>query len=421
MVQDIMPGTEEALMKKPGVGYIGFDPTAPSLTVGNLVALMLLKHFQNCGHKPIVVMGGATGMIGDPSGKAEERKLLSLEKIHDNLTKQKAQFLKFLDFEEGPHQAEIVNNYDWFKNTSLLDFLRDVGKHLTINYMIAKDSVKSRLETGLSFTEFSYQLLQGYDFFHLFQEKNCILQMGGSDQWGNITAGTELIRRMAGGEAFAITTPLLTKSDGTKFGKSEQGNIWLDPELTSPYQFYQFWINTPDIEAGKYLRYFTLLSQDEILNLENEHEKSPHLRLIQKALAEELTIRVHHVKALETAQKASDLLFGNTSGKESLDFLKTLSQKELLEIFSGVPQFTLSHDLWSSGDEGIRIQDLLAQYTQVFPSKGEAKKMIAGGGLSLNKEKIQEDQYLVKKEDLIQGQYLVVQKGKKNYYLILFA
>jgi len=409
------------LMKKPGVGYIGFDPTAPSLTVGNLVALMLLKHFQNCGHKPIVVMGGATGMIGDPSGKAEERKLLSLEKIHDNLTKQKAQFLKFLDFEEGPHQAEIVNNYDWFKNTSLLDFLRDVGKHLTINYMIAKDSVKSRLETGLSFTEFSYQLLQGYDFFHLFQEKNCILQMGGSDQWGNITAGTELIRRMAGGEAFAITTPLLTKSDGTKFGKSEQGNIWLDPELTSPYQFYQFWINTPDIEAGKYLRYFTLLSQDEILNLENEHEKSPHLRLIQKALAEELTIRVHHVKALETAQKASDLLFGNTSGKESLDFLKTLSQKELLEIFSGVPQFTLSHDLWSSGDEGIRIQDLLAQYTQVFPSKGEAKKMIAGGGLSLNKEKIQEDQYLVKKEDLIQGQYLVVQKGKKNYYLILFA
>jgi len=420
MLQDIMPGTEASLMEKQRVGYIGFDPTAPSLTVGNLVAIMLLWHFQHCGHKPIVVMGGATGMIGDPSGKADERKLLTYEVIQENLAAQKKQFLKFLDFESGSGAAELVNNYDWYKDTNVLDFLRDVGKHLTVNYMMAKDSVKSRLETGLSFTEFSYQLLQGYDFQYLYQEKGCTLQMGGSDQWGNITAGTELIRRMGGGEAFALTTPLLVKSDGTKFGKSEQGNIWLDPNLTSPYQFYQFWINTPDLDASKYIRYFSIKSREEIEAIEKEQELAPHTRVLQKNLAEELTIRVHSLEELEKAQKASDLLFGNQTGPESLGFLNSLSDKEILDIFAGVPNFRLSRSEFLEFPEGIPVLELLAVKTEVFPSKGEARKMIAGGGVMLNKVKPGSDADKIQKSQLIKDQYILVQKGKKNYFLLQF-
>jgi len=420
MLQDIMPETEAKLMEKPSVGYIGFDPTAPSLTVGNLVAIMLLRIFQDCGHTPIVVMGGATGMIGDPSGKADERKLLTYEVIQENLASQKKQFLKFLNFETGPNKAEIVNNYDWYKDTNVLDFLRDVGKHLTVNYMMAKDSVKSRLETGLSFTEFSYQLLQGYDFYYLHKEKGCTLQMGGSDQWGNITAGTELIRRMGGGEAFALTTPLLVKADGTKFGKSEQGNIWLDPKLTSPFQFYQFWINTADQEANKYLKYFSTRNREEIEALEAEHEKAPHIRILQKALAEELTVRAHSQEALNTALKATELLFGNASGQESLGFLNTLAQEEILEIFSGVPNYTLKDSLFEEKPEGIPVLELLATHTDIFPSKGEAKKMMAGGGIMLNKIKPSGEDYKISPELLIQNRYMLVQKGKKNYFLIQF-
>lgn len=424
MIQDIMPGTEGNLMEGMKVGYIGFDPTAPSLTVGNLVALMLLKHFQDCGHKPIVVMGGATGMIGDPSGKAEERKLLSPGVIQENLEHQKEQFLKFLNFEEKENSAEIVNNYDWFKNTSLLDFLRDVGKHLTVSYMLAKDSVKSRLEGGLSFTEFSYQLLQGYDFYHLYENKKCTLQMGGSDQWGNITAGTELIRRMGGGEAFALTTPLLTKADGTKFGKSEKGNIWLDPKLTSPYQFYQFWINTPDLEASKYLRYFTTLNQESIVALEKEHLETPHQRILQKALAEELTIRVHSKNDLDRAIKASELLFGNSSGEESIQFLKNLTELELADYFLDVfeaendkGQDDVGPSFMNTNNLPISILDLVLKY-EIFPSKSEARKMILGGGISINKVKQTDENKKMDKEDFLHGSYLLLQKGKKNYFLL---
>lgn len=420
MLQDIMPETEVCLLEKPSVGYIGFDPTAPSLTVGNLVAIMLLRHFQDCGHKPIVVMGGATGMIGDPSGKADERKLLTYEVIQENLDSQRKQFLKFLDFDSKVNAAEIVNNYDWYKDTHVLDFLRDVGKHLTVNYMMAKDSVKTRLETGLSFTEFSYQLLQGYDFYYLYKEKGCTLQMGGSDQWGNITAGTELIRRMGGGEAFALTTPLLVKADGTKFGKSEQGNIWLDPKLTSPFQFYQFWINTADQEASKYLRYFSIKSRKEIEALEAEHNYAPHTRILQKTLAEELTTRVHSTQALTTALKATELLFGNSTGIESLNFLHTLPDYEILEIFSGVPNYSLDSTLIEEKSEGIPILEVLANLTDIFSSKGEAKKMIAGGGVMLNKIKPSGDDFTLTSSLLIQNRYLLVQKGKKNYFLVQF-
>ncbi len=426
MIQDRIPGVESHLKESSRIGYIGFDPTAKSLTVGNLVALMLLKHFQECGHKPIIVMGGATGMIGDPSGKAEERKLLSLEIIQENLHHQEKQFRKFLDFEEVNNKAEIVNNFDWYKGMGVLDFLRDIGKHLTINYMLAKDSVKSRLETGLSFTEFSYQLLQGYDFYFLNKKMDCTLQMGGSDQWGNITSGTELIRRMGGEEAFAITTPLLTKSDGTKFGKSESGNIWLDSELTTPFQFYQFWINVPDIEAGKYLRYFTTLTKTEIEDLELKHALAPHTRILQKTLGEYLTSIVHSNEDLETAQKASDLLFGNKSGKENLEFLKGLDPRDIKKIFKEVP--TLYFPLLDFGS-GYSILNLLTEDILfkeeknegiIFKSKTEAKKLIAGGGLSINFEKVVDENLSIRREDLIHHQFLMVQKGKKNFYLLIF-
>ena len=411
MIQDIMPGTEDALVKGPIAGYIGFDPTAPSLTVGNLVAIMMLVHFQRSGHKPFVLMGGATGMVGDPSGKSQERNQLSMETIETNLSHQKEQFLKFLDFNEGPSKAELVNNIDWFAEIKLLDFLRDIGKHLTLNYMMAKDSVKSRMDSGISFTEFSYQLLQGYDFYFLNKNRQIILQMGGSDQWGNITAGTELIRRMGGKEAFAITTPLLTKADGTKFGKSTEGNIWLDPQMTSPYKFYQFWMNSSDEDLPKFIRYFSLLSRQEIEELEARHEKSPHERLLQKELARELVERVHGIEAYSKALKASELLFGGGN----VDFLQNLDEIEIQQFFEGVPHFFISE---SKIKEGINILDLLATYTTVFSSKGEARKMIEGGGVSLNKVKLDLVSLLIETQHLLASRYLLIQKGKKNYYLI---
>ncbi len=417
MIQDIMPGTEDTLAEGMKTGYIGFDPTAASLTVGNLVALMLLKHFQECGHKPIIVMGGATGMIGDPSGKLAERQLLSFEIIQRNMTAQEKQIRKFLRFDDSSNSAEIVNNYDWFKDITLLDFLRDVGKHLTINYMTAKDSVKSRLESGLSFTEFSYQLLQGYDFYHLYQEKGCTLQMGGSDQWGNITAGTELIRRMSGGEAFAITTPLLTKADGTKFGKSEQGNIWLDPALTSPYHFYQFWVNSPDAESVKYLKYFTILTKKEINDLEIEHERAPHTRVLQKALAKLLTISVHSVSEYEMIIKSNDILFGAASEEDRLNFLQNLENEfQFIQVFSGIPEIDLEVNETGNRIDPQSIIDFLLQ-CRIFPSKSEARKMVDGGGISINLKKV-DASFIIEQEVLKHGRWVIVQKGKKNYYRV---
>jgi len=412
MVHDIMPGTEEQLNKEITSGYIGFDPTASSLTVGNLVAIMTLVHFQNAGHKPVALVGGATGMIGDPSGKSEERKLLSEDALKHNQECIKKQLSKFLNFNAGSNSAELVNNYDWFKNFGFIDFLRDVGKHLTVNYMMSKESVKKRLETGISFTEFSYQLLQGYDYLHLYKEKKCKLQMGGSDQWGNITAGTELIRRMDGGEAYALTVPLLTKSDGTKFGKSEGGNVWLDPALTSPYKFYQFWLNLSDEEAVKFIKIFTLLSKEEIELLEKEHSTAPHERALQKALAKDITIRVHSEEDYITAVKASDILFG----KSTTEDLKSLNEELLLNIFEGVPQVEISSADYNAT---ANITDLLSTITQsqIFPSKGEARKMIAAGGVSINKIKLTEPDQKPEFE-LLQNKYLLVQKGKKNYYLV---
>jgi tyrosyl-tRNA synthetase len=412
MIHDVMPGTEERLNKEMASGYIGFDPTAASLTIGNLVSIMLLVHFQKAGHKPVALIGGATGMIGDPSGKAEERKLLSEETLRHNQESQKKQLSKFLDFNSGKNAAELVNNYDWFKDFKFLDFLRDVGKHLTVNYMMAKDSVKNRLETGISFTEFSYQLLQGYDFLHLYKEKKCILQMGGSDQWGNITAGTELIRRMDGGEAFALTSPLITKADGTKFGKSESGNVWLDPEMTSPYKFYQFWLNASDEDAAKWIKIFTLLGKEEIEKLIQEHQKEPHLRILQKALAKDVTVRVHSEEDYDTAVKASEILFG----KSTTDDLKSINEATLLSVFEGVPQVDLKKDEYLSTQN---VTDLLSTTTQslIFPSKGEARKMISGGGVSINKNKIESPDQKVDFE-LLQKKYLLVQKGKKNYFLV---
>lgn len=414
MLHDIMPGTEEELNKQMTSGYIGFDPTADSLHVGHLTQIMTLIHFQRAGHKPFALVGGATGMVGDPSGKSAERNLLSEEVLNHNVKCLENQLKKFLDFNTGANSAEMVNNYDWFKNFTFLDFIRDVGKHLTVNYMMAKDSVKKRLEgeTGMSFTEFSYQLVQGYDFYYLWKEKNCQVQMGGSDQWGNIVTGTELIRRKASGNAFAITTQLIKKADGTKFGKTESGAVWLDPAKTSPYKFYQFWLNTTDADAKSWIRIFTLKSKEQIEELEREHDQAPHLRTLQKALAEEITIRSHSAEALETALKTSEFLFGNGS----LEFINSLSDEEVLDVFDGLPQFMISGKELSPG---INLTDLLAEKTQVFPSKGEARKMISGGGVSINKEKVADPAQVITMDNLIRGKFLVAQKGKKNYYLII--
>ena len=415
MLHDIMPGTEDELNKGMVSGYIGFDPTADSLHVGHLTQIMTLIHFQKAGHKPVALVGGATGMVGDPSGKSAERNLLSEEALNKNLNALKSQLAKFLDFEsDSANSAEMVNNYDWFKSFSFLDFIRDVGKHLTVNYMMAKDSVKKRLEgeTGMSFTEFTYQLVQGYDFYWLWKNKNCKVQMGGSDQWGNIVTGTELIRRKDGGTAFAITTQLIKKADGTKFGKTESGAIWLDPEKTSPYKFYQFWLNTTDADAKNWIRIFSLKSREEIEAIEKEHDTAPHLRTLQKALAEEITIRTHSEDALQTAVKTSEFLFGTGS----TEFLEQLSDAEVLEVFEGVQQFNVSKDDLLSG---LNVTDLLADKAKVFQSKGEAKKMIQGGGVSVNREKVADAAQIVNGDVLVKGKYIIVQKGRKNYFLLI--
>lgn len=416
MIQDIMPGTAEQLAKEMTAGYIGFDPTADSLHIGSLVPILLLVHLQKAGHKPIALVGGATGMVGDPSGKSEERNLLSDETLNHNLACVKAQLEKYLDFNPAkPNAAEMANNYDWFKNFSFLDFIRDVGKHITVNYMSAKDSVKKRLEgeNGMSFTEFTYQLVQGYDFYWLYTNKNCKLQMGGSDQWGNITTGTELIRRKTGGEgeAFAFTCPLLTRADGGKFGKTEKGNIWLDPEKTSPYQFYQFWLNAADADAEKWIKIFTFLTREEIALLLEQHKGNEHQRLLQKTLAESITRFVHGEDALGKAKDASDFLFSpNATG----EILRTSDHKTFLSIFESVPIHHLNKDKIASP---LNIVDFLVE-TKILPSKGEARKLIENGGISINKEKIPEIRHVVKPDDIVQKEYLVVQKGKKNYYLV---
>ncbi|HVA98446.1 MAG TPA: tyrosine--tRNA ligase [Bacteroidia bacterium] len=411
MLHDVMPGTEELLSKEIVSGYIGFDPTADSLGVGNMVQIMTLLHFQQCGHKPIALVGGATGMVGDPSGKSAERNLLDEKTLQHNLDCQQKQLSKFLDFNCGENSAEIVNNYDWFKNFSFLDFIRDIGKHLTINYMMAKDSVKNRLENGMSFTEFSYQLVQGFDFYYLWKNKNVKLQMGGSDQWGNIVTGTELIRRKDAGVAFALTTPLIKKADGTKFGKTESGNIWLDPKKTSPYQFYQFWLNASDDDAKNYIRIFTVFTKEEIETIEKEHAEAPHLRTLQKHLAKDITIRVHTESDYLAAVEASEILFG----KGTTESLQKLSESDFLTVFEGVPQVEISKN---ELEKGINVIDLLAEKSNVFPSKGEAKKMILGGGVSINKIKIEDINLSVNTSSLLNGKHLLVQKGKKNYFLI---
>ena len=414
MLHDIMPGTEELLNKGMVSGYIGFDPTADSLHVGSLAQIMNLIHFQRAGHKPFALVGGATGMVGDPSGKSLERNLLSEETLEHNLAGIKAQLERFLDFGCGPNSAVIVNNYNWFKNFTFLDFIRDVGKHITVNYMMAKDSVKNRIggDTGMSFTEFSYQLVQGYDFYYLWKNHNCVVQMGGSDQWGNIVTGTELIRRKETGEAYAITTQLIKKADGSKFGKTEGGNIWLDAEKTSPYKFYQFWLNTSDEDAKTYIRIFTLFDRQTIENLEAEQDAAPHLRVLQKALAKDVTIRVHGEPEYEKAIKSSEFLFGNIG----IEFLGELNDTEVLALFEGVPNFTISINELK---EGINVADLLAAHTKVFLSKGEAKKMISGGGAAINKVKIASADEIYNTDALLNGKYLVAQKGKKNYFLII--
>ena len=414
MLQDMMPGTDELLKKGPVKGYIGFDPTSDSLGVGNLVQVMILLHFQRCGHQPVALVGGATGMVGDPSGKSAERNLLSEEMLNANLQGQKKQLEKFLDFTPGPTQASIVNNYDWFKNFNFLDFIRDVGKHITVNYMMAKDSVKSRLDSGLSFTEFSYQLVQGYDFYYLWKHQGLKLQMGGSDQLGNITTGTELIRRMEGGEAFALTTPLIKKADGTKFGKTESGNIWLDPKKTSPYKFFQFWLNSSDEDSKNYIRIFTTKSQEEVLALEAEHNLAPNQRLLQKAIAKEVTIRVHSENDYNAAVEASEILFGNAP----TEALSKLDEETLLSVFEGVPQMQISRDELAAG---ISVIELLSDKANVFPSRGEARKLIQGGGVSINKQKLTDVNATQNTDGLLQNKYLLVQKGKKNYYLLIVS
>lgn len=414
MFHDMIPGTEEELAKGMMKGYIGFDPTADSLHVGHLTQIMTLIHFQKAGHKPVALVGGATGMIGDPSFKSQERNLLDEETLNRNVAAIRKQLNKFLEFEIGENSAELVNNYDWFKDFRFLDFIRDVGKHITVNYMMAKESVKKRLEgdQGLSFTEFSYQLLQGYDFYWLWKNKNCQIQMGGSDQWGNLLTGSELIRRKGGGNAFAITTQLIKKSDGTKFGKTESGAVWLDPKRTSPYRYYQFWLNASDDDTRQWIRIFTLKSKAEIEALEAEHEQAPHLRILQKALAEEITIRTHSPEAYETALKTSAFLFDNGS----LEFLHSLDDEQILEVFDGVPQFEVARDNFANA---VNAMDLLAEHTTVFSSKGEARKMIQGGGVAVNKNKIVDVHASFGLNDLVNDKYLVVQKGKKNYYLIV--
>ena len=409
MIHDIMPGTEEQFKKELTSAYIGFDPTADSLHIGSLVQIMILVHLQKSGHKPYALVGGATGMVGDPSGKSKERNLLNKKTLDHNLDCVKNQLENFLDFNCGQNSAVVINNYDWFNNLGFLEFIRDIGKHISINYMLAKDSVKSRLETGMSFTEFTYQLVQGYDFYWLWKNKNCKVQLGGSDQWGNIVTGTEIIRRKGNGEAFAITTPLLKKADGGKFGKTEEGNVWLDRKKTSPYKFYQFWLNSSDEDVKSYIKIFTLKSEKDIEKLINEHEKEPHLRTLQKALADEITIRVHSQEDLDMVKKASKILFG----KSTSDDLIALDEENLLSIFDGVPQFFISElDLKNNAIE------LLSTITKVFNSKGEARRMIQANSVSINKEKIGED-FLIDKNHLLKNKYLLVQKGKKNYYLII--
>ncbi|GHE23591.1 tyrosine--tRNA ligase [Sphingobacterium griseoflavum] len=414
MLQDIMPGTEELLNKEKVSGYIGFDPTGDSLHVGHLTQIMTLIHFQNAGHKPVALVGGATGMIGDPSFKSAERNLLDEATLQYNIECLKGQLAKFLNFGDGENDAKMVNNYDWFKDFSFLDFIRDVGKLITVNYMMAKDSVKKRLEgdNGLSFTEFTYQLIQGYDFYYLWKHHNCKVQMGGSDQWGNIVTGSEMIRRQDQGTAFAITTQLIKKADGQKFGKTESGAIWLDPKKTSPYKYYQFWLNTSDDDAKNWIRIFTLKTEAEINAIIADHDAAPHTRAVQKALAADITIRTHSEHDYETAVKTSEFLFGNGS----LDFLADLEHEAVLEVFDGVPQFEISKEALTAG---INILDLLAVDTQVFPSKGEARKMLQGGGVALNKEKIHDVELVVSAKSLINGKYIVAQRGKKNYFLII--
>lgn len=411
MIHDMMPGTEELLSKGMVSGYIGFDPTADSLHIGNLVQIILLMNFQKSGHKPFALIGGATGMVGDPSGKSEERNLLDEATLQRNVDGVKKQLEKFLDFNCGANSAQLVNNYDWFKGMSFLEFIRDTGKHITVNYMMAKDSVKKRLETGLSFTEFTYQLVQGYDFYWLNKHHECKIQMGGSDQWGNIVTGTELIRRKSGGEAFALTSPLITKSDGSKFGKTEKGNIWLDPEKTSPYQFYQFWLNSSDEDSKRFIRIFTFIPKEEVEAIEKSHNEAPEMRLLQKRLAKELTVMVHSEQDYLNSVEASQLLFGQGTA----DKLKELPEKLLLEIMDGVPQMEVSRTTF---EQGVGIIDLVAEHTSVFPSKGEARKMIQAGGVSVNKMKFPDPAATLQTSDLIRDKYLIVQKGKKNYFLI---
>jgi tyrosyl-tRNA synthetase len=410
MLHDMMPGIEEQLQKECTAGYVGFDPTADSLHIGNLVPIMMLVHFQRCGHKPFALIGGATGMVGDPSGKSEERNLLDEETLQKNVAGVKKQLTHFLNFSEGDNAAELVNNYDWFKHFNFLDFIRDAGKHITVNYMLAKDSVKKRLETGLSFTEFSYQLVQGYDFFHLNKNNQVKVQMGGSDQWGNITTGTELVRRMKGGDAFAVTCPLITKADGGKFGKSESGNIWLDRDKTSPYKFYQFWLNAADEDLPKYLRIFSLKEQAEIEAIEAEHALAPHTRIMQHALVDELTVRVHSTEDLETAKKASQILFGKSTSED----LKSLSEQNLLDVFEGVPQGTVAA---SELAKGISVIDFLSDHTEFLKSKGEARRALKENSIAINKEKVNEES-IITQDNLIAEKYILAQRGKKNYFLV---
>ena len=410
MIHDIMPGTEEALLKGPVSGYIGFDPTSDSLHIGSLVQIMTLVHFQRAGHSPIALIGGATGMVGDPSGKSQERNLLDEQTISENIKGVKRQLEKFLSF-EGANSAEIVNNYDWFKSMNFLEFIRDVGKHIPVNYMMAKDSVKSRLESGMSFTEFTYQLVQGYDFYHLNQYKNCIVQLGGSDQWGNIVTGTELIRRKSGGTAFAVTTPLIKKADGTKFGKTESGNVWLDREKTSPYAFYQYWLNTSDADAKNFIKIFTLFTQEEINQMQDEHDAAPHMRNLQRLLAEDITKRVHGNEAYEQAVNASKILFGKSTQEDLL----RLSSEAFLEIFEGVPQASLSRKELQAG---LSIVDVLASKTGFLSSNGEARRALKANSISVNKEKVT-DSFELNESNLINNKYLLLGKGKKSNFIVV--
>ena len=417
MIHTVMPGTDEQLKKEMTTAYLGIDPTADSLHIGHLVGVMMLKHFQRAGHKPIALVGGATGMIGDPSMKSQERKLLDEETLRHNQEAIKKQLAKFLDFDsDAPNAAELVNNYDWMKNFSFLDFIRDVGKHITVNYMMAKDSVKKRLsgesQQGMSFTEFSYQLVQGYDFLTLYKEKNCRLQLGGSDQWGNITTGTELIRRTVGGEAYALTCPLITKADGGKFGKTESGNVWLDPRYTSPYKFYQFWLNVSDADAEKYIKIFTELSREEIQTLVEEQEKDPGMRPLQKRLAKEITTMVHSAEEYEAAVEASQILFSNKASET----LRKIDEATLLAVFEGVPTFEVEK---ADIEAGVKIADLLVEKANVFPSKGELRKLAQQGGVSINKEKIADVYADASVDMLLNDKYILVQKGKKNYFLLI--